>query len=74
MGLTLVVIGARRSARRSAQARRELGASRREAVAVDRERDEPVQQRDDVRADTSAPVADTRRSRGHWFGHRAAPR
>ncbi|MFD3471433.1 hypothetical protein ACFWWM_34840 [Streptomyces sp. NPDC058682] len=75
LGLTLVMIGARRSARRSAQARRELGASRREAVAVDRERNEPVRS-----ATTSAPtparapVADTRRSRGHWFDHRAAPR
>ncbi|MFD6967935.1 hypothetical protein [Streptomyces sp. NPDC059979] len=74
LGLTLVMIGARRSARRSAQARREAGTSRREAAAVDRERDEPIQQGDDVRAATGAPVADTPRSRGHWFGHRAAPR
>ncbi|MFE6834014.1 hypothetical protein ACFVFI_04105 [Streptomyces sp. NPDC057705] len=74
LGLTLVVIGARRSARRSAQARQQLDTSRREAASVDRERDEPIRQRDDVRADTGAPVADTPRRRGHWFGHRAAPR
>ncbi|MEJ8646152.1 hypothetical protein WKI68_42825 [Streptomyces sp. MS1.HAVA.3] len=55
LGLALVVMGARRSARRSAQARRELGTSRREAAAVDRERDRDrdrddlIKQRDDVR-------------------------
>ncbi|MFI1067486.1 hypothetical protein [Streptomyces spororaveus] len=86
LGLTLVMMGARRSARRSAQARRELGTSRREAAAVDRERDDLIKQRDDARAgvgaptadvpraETGAPVTDAPRGRGHWFGHRAAHR
>ncbi|MFI8387557.1 hypothetical protein [Streptomyces sp. NPDC085540] len=89
LGLTLVMMGARRSARRSAQARRELGTSRREAAVVDRERDDLIKQRDDARAgagtpmadaprtdrvDTAAPVTDAPRGRGHWFGHRAAHR
>ncbi|MFD3696348.1 hypothetical protein ACFWUZ_09315 [Streptomyces sp. NPDC058646] len=83
LGLALVMAGARRSARRSARARRELGTSRRQAAVVDRERDEPVAQRDDTRdarddtragADTAAPVSGAPRRRGHWFGHRAAHR
>ncbi|MFD4919005.1 hypothetical protein ACFWNR_38125 [Streptomyces virginiae] len=88
LGLTLVMMGARRSVRRSAQARRELGTSRREAAAVDRERDDLIKQRDDARAgagagaptadvpraETAAPVTDAPRGRGHWFGHRAAHR
>ncbi|WP_051838103.1 hypothetical protein [Streptomyces sp. NRRL F-2580] len=76
LGLTLVMIGVRRSARRSARARREAGTSRREAAVVDRERgrDDLIEERDDARADTGAPVAETPRRRGHWFGHRTAPR
>ncbi|MFF3674518.1 hypothetical protein ACFYYS_11070 [Streptomyces sp. NPDC002120] len=82
LGLTLVVMGARRSARRSARARRDVDTSRREAAAVDRERererehDDLSKQRDDARTETAAPVADTDtpRRRGHWFGHRTAPR
>ncbi|MEU7605800.1 hypothetical protein [Streptomyces sp. NPDC041003] len=86
LGLTLVMMGARRSARRSAQARRERGTSRREAAVVDRERDDLIKQRDDAlagagaptadvpRAETGAPVTDAPRGRGHWFGHRAAHR
>ncbi|MGR4880327.1 hypothetical protein ACIPUC_12930 [Streptomyces sp. LARHCF249] len=76
LGLTLVMIGARRSAHR-AQARRELGTSRRGAAAVDRERerDDLINQGDDARAaEPRAPAADAPRRRGHWFGHRAAPR
>ncbi|MFD4247577.1 hypothetical protein ACFWP3_39235 [Streptomyces sp. NPDC058525] len=73
LGLTLVMLGARRSARRSAQARRELRTSRREAAVVDRESDDLVKQGDGPRAE-SAPVAEAPRGRGHWFGHRAAPR
>ncbi|MER7733973.1 hypothetical protein ABTX80_24095 [Streptomyces erythrochromogenes] len=73
LGLALVVIGARRSARRSARARRELDAARREAVAADRAGEGgPV--RDDTGTDTGPRAADAPRSRGHWFGHRAAPR
>ncbi|MCX4717802.1 hypothetical protein [Streptomyces virginiae] len=88
LGLTLVMMGARRSVRRSAQARRELDTSRREAAVVDRERDDLIKQRDDAhagagagapttdmpRAETDAPVTDAPRGRGHWFGHRAAHR
>ncbi|MFF3020895.1 hypothetical protein [Streptomyces sp. NPDC057939] len=87
LGLALVMVGARRSARRSARARRELGASRREATVVDREREDLIKQRDDARAETvvpadradalpptGEPVADAPRHRGHWFGHRTSPR
>ncbi|MFD9084020.1 hypothetical protein [Streptomyces erythrochromogenes] len=74
LGLALVIMGARRSARRSAQSRRGRRASRREAVVVDRERDDLIQQRDDARAESSAPVAEAPRERGRWFGHRAAHR
>ncbi|MER5758833.1 hypothetical protein [Streptomyces sp. NPDC002082] len=75
LGLTLVMIGARRSARRSSRARHERGASRREAAVIDRERDDLIQQRDEAPAETGVPVADTPRDRGRgWFGHRAAPR
>ncbi|MEU9026530.1 hypothetical protein [Streptomyces sp. NPDC048383] len=83
LGLALVMLGARRSARR-ARARRELGASRRESVVVDREREDLIKQRDearamtgtgdDVRPATGEPVAEEPRRRGHWFGHGAAPR
>ncbi|WP_327130411.1 hypothetical protein OG311_02550 [Streptomyces sp. NBC_01343] len=72
LGLALVVMGARRSARRSTRARRELGTSRREATAVEREhereRDDLIKQRDDARAETmrddgragtTAPAAET---------------
>ena len=79
LGLALVMVGARRSAR----ARRELGASRRESV-VDRERDDLIKQRDDARAVTAngddvrpatgEPVSEAPRRRGHWFGRGAAPR
>ncbi|MFG2617261.1 hypothetical protein ACGFXC_06525 [Streptomyces sp. NPDC048507] len=81
LGLTLVMLGARRSARRSARARR--GAYRRDAVVVDRQRDDLAEQRDDMRADTGVPAADADaapaepvapRGRGHWFGHRTAHR
>ncbi|WP_405833610.1 hypothetical protein [Streptomyces sp. NBC_00105] len=76
LGLTLVMMGARRSARRSAQARRERGTSRREAAAVDRDRDRDdlIEERDAARAETGPPVADAPRRRGHWFGHRTAAR
>ncbi|WP_404953536.1 hypothetical protein [Streptomyces sp. 147326] len=78
LGLTLVIMGARRSARRSARARREVGTSRREAAAVDREhereRDDLIEQRDDARTETGAPGADAPRGRGRWFGHRTAHR
>ncbi|MGW1772065.1 hypothetical protein [Streptomyces sp. NPDC002104] len=75
LGLAMIMIGVRRSARRSSRARQEHGASRREAAVVDRERDDLIKQRDEARAETGAPVTDIPRDRGRgWFGHRAAPR
>ncbi|WCD84201.1 hypothetical protein KPP03845_100521 [Streptomyces xanthophaeus] len=74
LGLALVVIGARRSARRAARTRREAGASRREAPIVDREREDLTRPGDDARTGTGAPVADAPPRRSRWFGHRAAPR
>ncbi len=78
LGLTMVMMGVRRSARRSAQARRERDTSRREAAAVDRERDPYAEARtpvaDTPRDETGAPVSDAPRGRGHWFGHRSAHR
>ncbi|GHI82767.1 hypothetical protein [Streptomyces xanthophaeus] len=74
LGLALVVIGARRSARRAARTRREAGASRREAAVVDRESEELTRPGDDARTGTNAPVADAPHRRSRWFGHRAAPR
>ncbi|MFK0238567.1 hypothetical protein [Streptomyces vinaceus] len=88
LGLALVMMGARRSAR----ARRKTGTSRREAAAVEREhehareREELIRQRDDARAEKAAPMTDAPtdassdaptdppRGRGRWFGHRTAPR
>ncbi|WP_030303315.1 hypothetical protein [Streptomyces katrae] len=74
LGLTLVMIGARRSARRSPRARQELGTSRREAAAVDHERDDLVEQRDSAPSEDGVRVADAPSGRRHWFGHRAAHR
>ncbi|MEU9107821.1 hypothetical protein AB0D54_26515 [Streptomyces xanthophaeus] len=82
LGLALVVTGARRSARRAAQARREggtsRGTSRRDASVIDRDRERDLDDLtpvgDDARTETAAPVADAPRSRSRWFGHRAAPR
>ncbi|MFJ2598846.1 hypothetical protein [Streptomyces erythrochromogenes] len=73
LGLTLVVIGTHRSARRSARARRDRDAARREAAVTDRGGEGDLA-RDDTRAGTGPQAADAPRSRGHWFGHRAAPR
>ncbi|MGW1763370.1 hypothetical protein ACWCQL_04630 [Streptomyces sp. NPDC002073] len=70
LGLTMVMLGVRRSAR----ARRGVGASRREAAVVDRERDDLIKQRDIARAETGGPVPEAPDTRRHWFGHRAAPR
>ncbi|MFI1177606.1 hypothetical protein [Streptomyces melanogenes] len=73
LGLSLIMMGARRSTRRSARTRRELGTSRREAAVVDRERDDLLKQRDGARAETGTAMPDAGRGRRHWFG-RAAPR
>ncbi|MFD5880219.1 hypothetical protein [Streptomyces yangpuensis] len=86
LGLALVVIGARRSARRAAQARRDRGAARREAAAPDRGAAASGRgaEGDGPRAETGPGAgAETSRDaardappgrRSHWFGHRAAPR
>ncbi|MFE7098721.1 hypothetical protein [Streptomyces erythrochromogenes] len=74
LGLTLVVVGTRRSARRSARARRDLDAARREAAVADRGGEGDLARDDGPRAGTAPQAADAPRGRGHWFGHRAAPR
>ncbi|MFD9006224.1 hypothetical protein ACFV0T_35650 [Streptomyces sp. NPDC059582] len=79
LGLALVLIGARHSARRSARTRRGLSASRRQTAVDDRESGDLVEPRDDVRSDdvrsdVSPPKTSASRGRGHWFGHSAAPR
>ncbi|MFE5620934.1 hypothetical protein ACFQ8S_02555 [Streptomyces virginiae] len=74
LGLALVMIGARRSARRSARARRDRAAARRESAVSDRGAD-PDPERDVSRGDDTVPrEAEAPRGRGHWFGHRAAHR
>ncbi|GLV88044.1 hypothetical protein Slala03_77330 [Streptomyces lavendulae subsp. lavendulae] len=70
LGLALVMLGVRRSAR----ARRGVRMSRREAAVVDRERDDLIEQRDIARTETDGPVANSPGSRRHWFGHRTATR
>jgi hypothetical protein len=81
-GLSLLLSGARRTSRRGHVARSELKASRRETIAVSRDRDSLIDQRDDDRADTSAALRtgasteDERQfvpaagRRHHLFGHR----
>ncbi|WP_051807867.1 hypothetical protein [Streptomyces sp. NRRL F-2664] len=73
LGLALVMAGARRSARRSARARRDRGAARREPVTDDRG-DAADGPRDDMGADGArSGAAGTPRSRlGHWLGRRTA--
>jgi hypothetical protein len=87
-GLSLLLAGARRTARRGSAARRGLRQSRRETAAVSAERDDLVGQRDAARANTASTLGnDTAPSAsspgpGHgrgegWrrlFARRAAPR
>ncbi|MFD7788215.1 hypothetical protein ACFV4Q_34760 [Streptomyces nojiriensis] len=70
LGLALVMLGARRSA----SARRERRASRREPAVGDRERDDPINERDTAGAATDSPAAEPPRRHGRWFGHRPSPR
>ncbi|MFD7541572.1 hypothetical protein [Streptomyces sp. NPDC059819] len=81
LGLTLLLAGARRSARHGSAARHGMRQSRREQVVVDREREDLIDQRDTARAQadargTGAPVPSGMPgpSRRHWFGHRTAHR
>ncbi|MEC4572479.1 hypothetical protein [Streptomyces virginiae] len=74
LGLALVMIGARRSARRSARARRDRAAARRDPAGSDRGAD-PVPERDVSRGDDTGPrEPEAPHGRGRWFGHRAAHR
>jgi hypothetical protein len=86
-GLSLLLAGARRTARRGRQARRGLTQSRRETAAASQDRDDLITQRDTARArtastlgnglagsdrDPGADADDGQRSRWHMFGPRSA--
>ncbi len=88
LGLSLLLAGARRTARRGREARRGLTQSRRETAAVSQDRDDIRDQRDTARAYTAStlgnsraasslsPGADAGRgwsSRWHLFEPRSAP-
>jgi hypothetical protein len=83
-GLSLLLAGARRTARRGREARRGLAASRRETAAVSQDRDDLRGQRDTARAYTASALGDDGqaspgqaspgRGRRHLLGHRAASR
>jgi hypothetical protein len=88
LGLSLLLAGARRTARRGRDARRGLAQSRRETAAVRQDRDELLGQRDTARAYTASTLGegttrrdrdpgprDRRPGRPHLFARRqAAPR
>ena len=78
-GLSLLLAGARRTARRGREARRGLAASRRETTAVRQDRHDLIGQRDTARAHTASTLGDSGggpaspgRGRRHLFGHRPA--
>jgi len=83
-GLSLLLAGARRAARRGSAARRGLRQSRRETAAVSADRDDLIGQRDAARAHTASALGNgTPRSASSpgpgegWqrlFARRAAPR
>jgi hypothetical protein len=86
LGLSLLLGGARRTARRGSAARRGLRQSRRETAAASQERDDLIDQRDTARADAagelgkgSAPSkAPSSRGGDRWgrlrnLGHRLVP-
>jgi hypothetical protein len=56
LGLSLLLAGARRTARRGRAARRGLRLSRRETAAASRERDDLIDQRDTALADTASTL------------------
>jgi hypothetical protein len=87
-GLSLLLAGARRTARRASAARRGLRQSRRETAAATEQRDELIDQRDTARASAASPlgngpVTSTRNlqpspAADRWgrlrsLGHRLAP-
>jgi hypothetical protein len=86
-GLSLLLVGARRTSRRGRAARRGLRQSRRETAAVSQERDDLIEQRETARAYTASTpenstsrddhppgAGDSRRSGLRLFGHQFARR
>ncbi|WP_327721817.1 hypothetical protein OG381_45250 [Streptomyces sp. NBC_00490] len=80
-GLSLLLTGTRRTARRGRRARRELKQHRRETAAAEQERDVLINERDPARAqpaqseradEAPAEPAEHPRHKHHWFRHRAA--
>ncbi|WP_406164521.1 hypothetical protein [Streptomyces sp. NBC_00996] len=80
LGLSLLLTGSRRAARRAQAARRGLSESQRRTAAISRDRDDLIVQRETARTDTaptqeSSPTGGTpgqgHRSRHRWrlFGH-----
>ena len=87
LGLSLLLVGARRTSRRGTAARRGLRQSRRETAAASQERDDLINQRDTARASTASNLtngtvpqdaqpspADDRWSRLRDLRRRLAPR
>jgi hypothetical protein len=87
-GLSLLLAGVRRTARRASAARRGLRQSRRETAAATQQRDDLIDQRDTARASAASPLgngpvtsirnlqpspAADRRGRLRNLGHRATP-
>jgi hypothetical protein len=86
LGLSLLLAGARRTARRGREARRGLKQSRRETAAASQARDDLIDQRDTARACTASILGNgtpggghqpdasgSRWNRLHLFGPRPAP-
>ncbi|MEU9917598.1 hypothetical protein [Streptomyces sp. NPDC051001] len=80
-GLSLLLTGTRRTARRGRRARRELKQNRRETAAAEQERGALINERDSARAQPAqseradeepAGPAEHPRRKHHWFRHRAA--
>ncbi|MFD4561223.1 hypothetical protein ACFWP5_44090 [Streptomyces sp. NPDC058469] len=83
LGLSLLLTGTRRTARRGRSARRGLKQSRLETAAAEQERGVLINERDSARAQTGRAERDDAdpagpverpRHKQHWFRHRAAPR
>ena len=81
LGLSLLLTGTRRTARRGRRARSELKQHRRETDAAEQERDVLINERDSARAQSArseradeapAEPAEHPRHKHHWFRHRAA--
>jgi hypothetical protein len=68
-GLSLLLAGARRTARRGSAARRGLRQSRRETAAVSAERDDLIGQRETARASTASTLENGTSSSASYSGH-----